>query len=183
MPGATLALFIAGMLLVRHGVLEDPRAHPRVLGVMSVFGLVSWVADDWLLERWSLQPLAIVFHDQWLTFAYVAVALWMLARWRGLVARLQLVANAGRMALTNYLLQIAALDVLFSGYAIGLGQVRPSIGLTAAIACFATEVFLSTQWLARFRLGPAEWLWRSTTYGRFEPMRTRKAPAEPAGVA
>jgi uncharacterized protein len=118
-----------------------------------------------------------------LTFAYVAVALWMLARWRGLVARLQLVANAGRMALTNYLLQIAALDVLFSGYAIGLGQVRPSIGLTAAIACFATEVFLSTQWLARFRLGPAEWLWRSTTYGRFEPMRTRKAPAEPAGVA
>ena len=183
MPGATFALFIAGMLLVRHGVFENPLAHPRALTVLSVFGLVSWLADDWLLDRWSLQPLAIILHDQWLTFTYVAVALWLFARWSALPARLLPVASAGRMALTNYLLQIAALDVLFSGYAVGFGRVRPSIGLTAAIACFAIEVLVSTLWLARFRLGPAEWLWRSLTYGRLQPMRSRTPPVEPAGTA
>jgi uncharacterized protein len=26
-------------------------------------------------------------------------------------------------------------------------------------------------WLSRFRFGPAEWLWRSLTYGRAQPMR------------
>ena len=32
MPGGTLALFIVGLLLVRHGVFEEPLAHVRVLG-------------------------------------------------------------------------------------------------------------------------------------------------------
>ncbi|MFW5653474.1 MAG: DUF418 domain-containing protein, partial [Planctomycetota bacterium] len=26
-------------------------------------------------------------------------------------------------------------------------------------------------WLRRFRYGPAEWLWRSMTYGELQPMR------------
>jgi uncharacterized protein len=69
------------------------------------------------------------------------------------------------MALTNYLLQIAMLDLLFSGYAIGLGSVRPVVGLTLAVAFFAAEVALSTWWLAKYRYGPAEWLWRLLTYG------------------
>ena len=28
-----------------------------------------------------------------------------------------------------------------------------------------------TRWLARFRFGPAEWLWRSLTYGQAQPFR------------
>ncbi|WP_253910447.1 DUF418 domain-containing protein [Pyxidicoccus fallax] len=36
---------------------------------------------------------------------------------------------------------------------------------------FALQVPLSQWWLARFRFGPAEWLWRSLTYGRAQPMR------------
>ena len=67
------------------------------------------------------------------------------------------------MALTNYLLQIAALDLLFSGYGAGLGQIRPVVGLPFALGCFAVECAFSSAWLARFRLGPAEWLWRSLT--------------------
>jgi uncharacterized protein len=75
------------------------------------------------------------------------------------------------MALTNYLLQIAALDLIFSAYALGLGQIRPLRGLAAAIGCFAAEVVLSSWWLARFRFGPAEWLWRSLTYAQPQPLR------------
>ena len=53
MPGATLALFITGLLLVRHRVFENPLAHARVLRFLAAFGIVSWLAANWLLERWG----------------------------------------------------------------------------------------------------------------------------------
>jgi uncharacterized protein len=54
MPGATLALFITGLLMVRHGVFERPLAHRRLLGAMALFGLTCWVADNWVISRWDL---------------------------------------------------------------------------------------------------------------------------------
>lgn len=178
MPGATLTLFIAGLLLVRQGVLENPLAHPRLLGFLSAFGIVSWLAANWLLERWGVEPFLLVFRDQWLTFTYVSVALALLARWPGLTSGLAPIGSAGRMALTNYLLQIAAVDLMFSGYAIGLGQVRPLTGFGLALVCFATEVVLSRFWLAHFQVGPAEWLWRTLSYGQRLPVRRPVADSD-----
>jgi uncharacterized protein len=86
------------------------------------------------------------------------------------------------MTLTNYLLQIAALDVIFSRYGLGLGQIRPLWGLAAALACFAVEVAFSSFWLSRFRFGPAEWLWRSLTYARPQPLRLRGSCAGGAAI-
>lgn len=60
---------------------------------------------------------------------------------------------------------------MFSGYGIGLGQVRPLTGFGLALVCFATEVVLSRLWLAHFQFGPAEWLWRTLSYGRMLPVR------------
>ena len=171
MPGATLTLFLTGVLLVRHGVFDNPLAHSRVLTFLGAFGLVSWLAANWLLERGGPDLLFLVFHDQWLAFTYVSVALFLLARWPSLIGRLAPVGNAGRMALTNYLLQIATLDLLFSGYAIGLGRIRPAAGFALALACYGIEIGLSTLWLARFQFGPAEWLWRALTYGHMPPLR------------
>ena len=33
------------------------------------------------------------------------------------------------------------------------------------------QLIVSPIWLERFRFGPAEWLWRSLTYWRRQPMR------------
>jgi uncharacterized protein len=66
---------------------------------------------------------------------------------------------------------------VFSGYGVGLGQVRPIVGLAAAVTCFGVQVGLSTLWLAHFRFGPAEWLWRTFTYGRIQPLRHAAVPA------
>jgi uncharacterized protein len=170
MPGATLALFIAGVLLVRHRVFERARSHQPMLLMLAAFGVGAWATGNWLTPRWDLNVLGLL-RDQWLTFAYVAGALLVLAHKSAIGDRLGPIANAGRMALTNYLIQVAALDLLFSGYALGVGRVRPLVGLAAAVACFAAEAAFSTVWLRHFRFGPAEWLWRSLTHGRLQPLR------------
>ena len=175
-PGVTLGLFVTGFLFVRYRIFEDVAAHSRVIHSLAAFGLASWVVDNWLFGSFG------IFRDQWLTFAYVGGALLLLQRAPVVVSSLRGIANAGRMALTNYLLQIAALDVVFSGYGLHLGSVRPSVGLAAALGSFAAEVAFSTVWLKYFRFGPAEWLWRSLTYARMQPMRPAKRAAASATV-
>jgi len=70
------------------------------------------------------------------------------------------------------LIQIAAV----ARYASGLGKIRPLYGIVVAVSLFALQAAFSTLWLQRFRFGPAEWLWRSLTYGERQPMR-RRTPA------
>ena len=177
-PGVTLTLFVIGFLYVRHQVFEQVGKQRRLLTGMAAFGLVSWLAADWLLPWAGIEGSFGLFRDQWLTFAYVSVALLLLNTWPRLLTRLRSVADAGRMALTNYMVQIAALDLLFSGYAVGLGKVRPVAGLPMALALFTAQAAFSTVWLKHFRFGPAEWLWRSLTYGERQPMRRTVVPVE-----
>ncbi|HBU48806.1 MAG TPA: hypothetical protein DEB46_10890, partial [Myxococcales bacterium] len=33
------------------------------------------------------------------------------------------------------------------------------------------QLLASSAWLQRYRFGPVEWLWRSATYRRWEPMK------------
>ena len=177
-PGVTLTLFIIGLLYVRHQVFEQVGKHRRLLVGMAAFGLVSWLAADWLLPWAGIEGSFGLFRDQWLTFTYVSVALLLMNYRPALLLRLRPVADAGRMALTNYVVQIAALDLLFSGYAVGLGKVRPVAGVPMALALFTAQAAFSTVWLKHFRFGPAEWLWRSLTYGERQPMRRTVVPVE-----
>ena len=84
------------------------------------------------------------------------------------------------MALTNYMIQIVILDLTFSKYALDL-TVTPLLGAAMAIALFLADAFLSRWWLARFRFGPLEWLWRSATYANWQPFRVRRT-SRPVGA-
>ena len=55
---------------------------------------------------------------------------------------------------------------------------RRVFGLTAVI--FAVQVLYSRWWMARFRFGPLEWLWRGATYGHFPELRLARADAPAA---
>ncbi|UJW57787.1 DUF418 domain-containing protein [Bacillus sp. A116_S68] len=80
----------------------------------------------------------------------------------------------GRMALSNYLCQSIVCTLIFYNYGLGLfGEVGPLIWLFIAIILFAGQIILSHMWLKRFRFGPAEWAWRSLTYGRIQPLKMR----------
>ena len=77
-------------------------------------------------------------------------------------------AAAGRMPLTNYLMQTLICTTLFYGWGFGLwGQVGPAAELLLALAIFfGVQVPLSMLWLRHFETGPLESLWRLLTYGR-----------------
>jgi uncharacterized protein len=81
------------------------------------------------------------------------------------------VAPAGRMALTHYLLQSVAGVAIFYGIGLGwFGAVPLVVVLAGAVGFFALQMLASTLWLSRARFGPAEWVWRMSTYGRRVPL-------------
>jgi uncharacterized protein len=87
----------------------------------------------------------------------------------GLMSRF---AAVGRMAFTNYLLHSLILTTVFYGYGFNLYSEIPRFGLMGiVVAVIIFQLWLSPLWLARFRFGPAEWLWRSLTYWQLQPMR------------
>jgi uncharacterized protein len=78
----------------------------------------------------------------------------------------------GRMALTNYLMQSVVMTSIFYGYGLGLyGDVPRFAQMLFVAGLITVQLVASPWWLARFRFGPVEWLWRSTTYGCLQPMR------------
>jgi uncharacterized protein len=80
-------------------------------------------------------------------------------------------AAVGRMALTNYLLQTLMCTTLFFGHGFGLfGRVERVGQIGIVFAIWVLQLLMSTWWLARFRFGPMEWLWRSLTYWKVQPM-------------
>jgi len=88
----------------------------------------------------------------------------------------------GRMALTNYVAQSLVYAFVLFGVGPGLalaGKIGATQVLAITVAAFAAQVLLSRLWLARFRYGPLEWVWRALTYGTWPRMRLAPA-AQPA---
>ncbi|RPE77177.1 DUF418 domain-containing protein [Vulcaniibacterium tengchongense] len=182
-----LGMFLIGAWFVRSGAIRDPAAHARLFRRLLWIGGPLGLAVT--LASFALDPspqtggrpdaralLASTLHmaaAPAMALAYLAMA--MLALQRG--ARwLRALAPAGRMALSNYLLQSLLGTWLFYGHGLGLwGEVGRAWQVAGVAAVFALQVAASRAWLARFRYGPVEWLWRGFTYGALPPMRRAAA--------
>jgi uncharacterized protein len=190
-PDSNLTLFILGLLAVRHRIFDEPRRHVRLIAGWMTFGALSW-ATSWVVLRhipdmgapqatWPLEYGLGLVQEQWLCLTYIGAVVLLLAYRPQWTARLTIFGQAGRMALTNYFLQVIVIDLLASGYGLGL-KVRPLLYLPATLALFGAEAALSRWWLARHRYGPLEWVWRSMTYARWQPWRI-EVPDRPTAAA
>lgn len=85
----------------------------------------------------------------------------------------RLLEPVGRMAFSNYLAQTLIMTTLFyMPWGPGLfGRMSPAALWAVVAAVWATQLVWSPLWLARFRWGPLEWVWRSLTAGRRLPLR------------
>jgi uncharacterized protein len=180
-----LPLMLIGAYIGRRRILE--RIHENLPVIRKAFwiGIAGGIAVSYL-SRVLFGLAAADGWDPWL--AFVASVAWMLGRWAmalgyaaGIVLLLQhgfaqLILRplqaVGKLALSNYLLQTLICTTIFYGYGGGLyGSLGAGAIFLMALLIYALQVFLSAAWAKRFRFGPAEWLWRSLTYGSIQPMR------------
>ena len=185
LPVNSFMLFLLGFIALRIGIFDEPERHRRLIVTLAVVGTLLWAVDAFVFPKLPVHetgPIvrAVVLNrlqygfglvrDMWLSFLYMGIVLLLVARDRDWLRRLAPFGWTGRMALTNYMIQVAFLDLTFSKYGLGL-QVTPLVGLTMAVALFAVDALFSRWWLTRFRYGPLEWLWRSATYARWQTLR------------
>ena len=84
------------------------------------------------------------------------------------------------MAFTNYLMQSVICTLIFYGYGLGYyGKIQRYEQAYVLAGVWAFQLVFSSIWLRYYRFGPLEWLWRSLTYWKRQPMkRTTPATAE-----
>ncbi len=116
-----------------------------------------------------------------LSMAYMA-AICLFAMDARRARQLAPVAAAGRMAITNYLMQTVICTTLFYGYGFGLYGIGEALGIVLTVVIWLVQVAWSAWWLKRFRFGPVEWLWRTITYWKPQPMRLPRATPPPAAA-
>lgn len=78
------------------------------------------------------------------------------------------------MALSNYVGQSLLIGFVLFGIGPGLalaGRIETALLTAISIVAFAGQVAFSRWWLAHYRFGPLEWLWRAATYREWPAMR------------
>ena len=178
----TLPLMMIGMAFKKNGFITGAWAHadyrrwakqlliPGLFLSAMVAGSVVYAGYDKLaalgaLFAWGAIPRLM------LTVGYAALLIILIERMAGsgLIAR---VAAAGQMAFTNYLGTSIIMTTIFYGYGFGLfGFVSRTELWMFVIGAWAMMLLWSKPWLAHFRYGPMEWLWRSLARGKIQTLR------------
>jgi uncharacterized protein len=150
------------MLLIGYGI---------GLPVVGFSGLNLW--DHGWEPMWAFRVGMLPNYVGSILVAFGHIGLVMTIIKSGVASKLMARFGAvGRMAFSNYLMHSVILTTIFYGYGFGLyGKVPRIWQMVFVVAVLAFQLWLSPIWLKLYRFGPAEWLWRSLTYWKRQPMR------------
>lgn len=76
----------------------------------------------------------------------------------------------GRMGLTNYIAQSVTGVFIFSGFGLDWSNLGVFMSVIVCLSFTALQIAISHAWLSGMRYGPMEWLWRTGTYMRWQPI-------------
>lgn len=177
-----LGRFALGAAIGRSGILDNIRAYVPVLRRVAWIAIPSGLLVGFAIrmiytEAWAplgdspalIEAARILCSPAALLLAAGYCAGIVVAMQKGWGRRVfGIFAPVGQMALTNYLVQGFAYAFILYGAPLGLGlagRIGSFAVLLICIGFFAFQTVFSRWWLARFRFGPMEWLWRALTYG------------------
>jgi uncharacterized protein len=178
----TLPLMLLGMAMLRSGLLTGAWPIRRTatwalagigLGLVATLPLAWWIADaGYPMPLVLLINLALAAPAR-LAMTVGYAALLVLLAWPVAPTRLgRRVIAAGQMAFSNYLGTSLMMTALFHGWGLGLYARFSRLELLGFVAlAWLAMLAWSKPWLARFRHGPLEWLWRSLVHGSPQPLR------------
>ncbi|MBZ0283385.1 MAG: DUF418 domain-containing protein [Anaerolineae bacterium] len=170
---SVFAMFLIGLMVGRSGYLEKRDSlRPMIQRAGGIGLIIGLPANLAFVTGLSIEdPLLTAIG---MTLGAPALAVFYGSMILQLAERLGWLAPVGQMALTNYLTHSLVCTTLFYGYGFGLyDRLSPMLTLALVLVIFSLQVIFSRVWLQYFRFGPIEWLWRSLTYGKWQPMIRR----------
>ena len=123
----------------------------------------NYIIKGFIELSWMLGLMA-------LGLAYIAKLTLLLEKrkWKN---RLSFLAPVGRMGLTNYIIQSFAVTITINSFGLNLGNTNAFFSLLLSIPYFFILILLSKWWFKHFLFGPLEWVWRSITYLKIQPIK------------
>lgn len=180
-------MLILGMGLMKLGIFDASRSY-RFYTWMAAIGYGVGIPLNWIMGRLWIQS----GFDFIAMFGYIMttndlgrftvaaghIAVVMLLVKAGVMKWVtKPLANIGRMALSNYLLTSILCTFFFYGIGFGMFAKLQRAQLLYVLAIvWAINLIFSAVWLKFYRFGPAEWLWRSLTYCKKQPMKLLDTP-------
>ncbi|MFN3557344.1 MAG: DUF418 domain-containing protein [Bacteroidales bacterium] len=176
-----MAMFLLGLIFARKQLFHNYRDH------LPLFRKILWIAlpiaiplnlalpfiakqtEPFVMNGWFfLVALFMTVGGVALMLSNVSAFILLYAN--GKINKLaSMLAPVGRMALTNYLMHSLIALFIAAPFGLGLyGKVQLWQSLLLTVAIFVFQIFFSRWWLSKFSFGPAEWLWRSLTYGKIQ---------------
>lgn len=143
-------LLAVGLLLELVHLWTAEIAETALFGQMDLVRTILHVVATPLIAAGYVCAIVLFFHGRYLR--------WLMRPF----------APVGQMALTNYLTQSVAIILILTSVGPGLGlagKAGISTFLPLVLAFFSAQIVFSYFWMKIFAFGPAEWLWRTLTYG------------------
>ena len=133
-----------------------------------------------VIEGW---PMLNYFGGLPVVFGHIGLVM-LICKTNALPGLTRRLGAAGRMALSCYLFDSIVCTTLFYGYGFDLFATlyRPML-YAIVLTIWTAQLLVCPLWLEKFRFGPAEWLWRSLTYWKPQPMRPRPVVVGPGALA
>ncbi|EJR45631.1 DUF418 domain-containing protein [Bacillus mycoides] len=160
-------LFLLGMYVGKKGWLFEIDKHiPAVKKIWLITGIFSFTIK--ILTMFVKHPILIMLQDSLtpvtMTFFYGSTII-LLFHYKKVARLLTYMANMGKMSVSNYLAQSIIATTIFYAYGFGLyGKIGYFFGILLTIGIYTIQLFVSTYWLQKYRMGPVEYVWRLGTY-------------------
>lgn len=180
-----LSLMFIGMALLSWGFFSNKLpTSTYVITLLIGYGLglpISWfysaTQSDWLVNTakyvdfYRVDPFEL-YDIRRALLALGHASLLILIYRSGFVPWLMRALTAvGQMAFTNYLMQSIICSLIFHGFGFGyFGKLSYYQLYYIVAAIWIFQLIISPIWLNYFRFGPFEWVWRSLTYWKRQPM-------------
>ncbi|MBI1782396.1 MAG: DUF418 domain-containing protein [Sphingobacteriales bacterium] len=192
----TLGFFMLGTYVGRKKWFENlTDVKPTIKRICKFSGFITlapiviaislFAANQVLKLGWENNRAMLLLFNFLMDFASTAMTIFYLSGLTMLMYRIRwqkwlfTLSYVGKMALTSYVSQTLFGVLLFYHFGLGLFlKTSPAVNILIGFAVYIIQAIFARWWLSRYNYGPVEWLWRSLTFFRWQPMKKMQENAD-----